>query len=92
MNALQEGRIQDLKACCANALFKPASDMRPEINNVIEKLYQRGSVFAAMSGSGPSVFGVFESEDAAKIAKDMLKAEYDEMHLASTHVYGLEFV
>ena len=92
VNALQEGRIQDLKACCANALFKPASDMRPEINTAIEKLYQSGAVFAAMSGSGPSVFGVFESEDSARIAKDMLKAEYDEIHLASTHVYGLEFV
>jgi len=37
-----------------------------------ESLYKNGALCALMSGSGPSVFGVFETEDGAKRALDNL--------------------
>jgi 4-diphosphocytidyl-2-C-methyl-D-erythritol kinase len=46
-----------------------------EIRRVKEKLLACGSVRALMSGSGASVFGVFETEQKLKIASDELKSE-----------------
>ena len=34
----------------------------PEIKNIKETLYDAGALYASMSGSGSSVFGVFENE------------------------------
>jgi len=34
----------------------------PAIENIKSKLYDMGAVYASMSGSGSSVFGIFESE------------------------------
>ncbi len=38
----------------------------PEIQSIKESLYQSGAIYAAMSGSGSSVFGLFTNEDAAR--------------------------
>jgi len=46
-----------------------------EIERVKEKLLAYGSVFALMSGSGASVFGVFDSESRLIYASDKLKLE-----------------
>ena len=35
----------------------------PEIRMIKEKLYEQGAVYAAMSGSGSAVFGIFEHAD-----------------------------
>lgn len=46
-----------------------------EIKRAKAKLLEYGSVSALMSGSGASVFGVFETEENLKIAFDKLKSE-----------------
>lgn len=35
----------------------------PAIKAIKEKLYKQGAVYAAMTGSGSSVFGLFKPED-----------------------------
>lgn len=40
----------------------------PEIGRIKEELYNYGAVFALMSGSGASVYGLFETEDEARLA------------------------
>jgi 4-diphosphocytidyl-2-C-methyl-D-erythritol kinase len=41
--------------------FEPAIfEQHPSIKQIKEKLYQNGAVYAAMSGSGSSVYGLFE--------------------------------
>ncbi|MEI7965040.1 MAG: 4-(cytidine 5'-diphospho)-2-C-methyl-D-erythritol kinase [Chitinophagaceae bacterium] len=37
----------------------PVFQAHPEIGNIKETLYQRGAIYAAMSGSGSTVFGIF---------------------------------
>lgn len=46
-----------------------------EIGRVKKKLLDYGSICALMSGSGASVFGVFDTESKLKIAFDRLKLE-----------------
>jgi 4-diphosphocytidyl-2-C-methyl-D-erythritol kinase len=44
--------------------FEPSVFARfPEIGAIKQKLYDRGAVYASMSGSGSSVFGIFETPE-----------------------------
>jgi len=40
----------------------------PEIKNIKDKLYSEGAIYASMSGSGSSVFGIFESNNKPAIS------------------------
>lgn len=47
----------------------------PKARAIKERLIQLGALGALMSGSGPSVFGIFENERSAKLACEALKLE-----------------
>ncbi len=62
----------DLNALARSARndFEPVVfDKHPVLREVVEELRARGAVFAAMSGSGSSLFGVFEGEEARESAR-----------------------
>lgn len=63
----QSGLINDFE----NAVFK----IEPEIERVKEKLFDLGAVHALMSGSGASVFAVFESKEELQTVFDALQVE-----------------
>ena len=65
---LRRGDFQGLRDCARNMLIACAVRALPEIDEAIAALYRAGAVFAAMSGSGSAVFGVFETGAAADIA------------------------
>lgn len=44
-----------------NDLEPVVFDMHPEIKEIKEDLYKQGALYAAMSGSGSAVFGIFEN-------------------------------
>jgi len=43
-----------------NDFEKPVTLLHPEISEGIEDLIQKGAIYAAMSGSGSSYFGLFK--------------------------------
>jgi 4-diphosphocytidyl-2-C-methyl-D-erythritol kinase len=45
-----------------NDFEKPVFEKYPVIKNIKESLYAQGAVYAAMSGSGSTVYGIFENE------------------------------
>lgn len=45
-----------------NDFEKVVFDRFPKIRQIKEKMYQKGALYASMSGSGPSVYGIFEKE------------------------------
>lgn len=55
-----------------NDLQAAALWLRPTLADCIEGLYHRGALSAAVTGSGPTVFGVFEGDDDARSAADSL--------------------
>lgn len=57
-----------------NDLETPAITANAEIAELKAALISAGAVFSAMSGSGSTVFGVFEHEDALKKARGVLSA------------------
>ncbi|MBY0536240.1 MAG: 4-(cytidine 5'-diphospho)-2-C-methyl-D-erythritol kinase [Chitinophagaceae bacterium] len=57
--------ISEWKECIINDFQLPIANTHPEIQNCINTLYQAGAAFAAMSGSGSSVFGIFKQPHAS---------------------------
>ena len=55
-------------------IFESVTDI-DDVRNIKEIMTKNGAESVLMSGSGPSVFGIFESEDQAQIACDALKAD-----------------
>ena len=55
----------DLTGVFLNDLESVTSERFPEIAEIKRRLLNRGAVFALMSGSGPTVFGVFRDEEQA---------------------------
>ena len=52
-------------------------EIEPEVRRVKEKLRRLGAVVSLMSGSGSSVFGIFENREAQQFAFEGLKREAD---------------
>jgi len=52
-------------------------EIEPEVRRVKEKLTRLGAVVSLMSGSGSSVFGIFENREAQQFAFEGLKREAD---------------
>ncbi len=50
------------KGLISNQFEEPVFSKYPEIKEIKEYLYNSGAVYASMSGSGSSVFGIFTSE------------------------------
>ncbi len=71
--ALENGDAALLCVSLGNVLQAVSQDMRPPIADAIAALKKRGALTALMTGSGSAVFGVFDSEEAARDAARSLR-------------------
>ncbi|UCF86212.1 MAG: 4-(cytidine 5'-diphospho)-2-C-methyl-D-erythritol kinase, partial [Desulfobacteraceae bacterium] len=62
-------RCHNVDHLLENDLESVTASRFPIIDNIKDALLNEGSVGALMSGSGPSVFGIFRSKDQALLAK-----------------------
>jgi len=65
--------VHDLAAGLHNDLEKVSLQLHPSLRNIKELLMQNGALGALMSGSGPTVFGIFEDESAAVDAEKNIR-------------------
>ena len=56
----------------------------PEISDIKTKMLQFGALGSVMSGSGPSVFGIFPDNKSAKAAADFFGMKYENTFLTHT--------
>ena len=67
---------QDLLALShhmGNVLEHVTVPMHPEITQIRQMMLDQGAITARMSGSGPTVFGIFEAEERAVAAKESIR-------------------
>ncbi len=55
--------VETWKDTMVNDFEKSVFAQYPKIKNLKEKLYEQGAIYASMSGSGSSVFGIFKEEN-----------------------------
>jgi 4-diphosphocytidyl-2-C-methyl-D-erythritol kinase len=71
--ALKSGNKEDIFASMFNCFEVIAEPIRPKIRELKRIMMDNNANISMMSGSGPSVFGIFESiEDAKKAEKEIL--------------------
>lgn len=71
-----------------NDLESVTIPMHPVLSDIKDWLLARGAVAALMSGSGPTVFGVFQSDKAALAAEAYAKTAWGECWVSSASVIG----
>jgi len=54
--------VNEWKACLTNDFELPVFEKYPEIKNIKNALYLSGALYASMSGSGSTVFGIFPKQ------------------------------
>ncbi|MEW6418047.1 MAG: 4-(cytidine 5'-diphospho)-2-C-methyl-D-erythritol kinase [Nitrospirota bacterium] len=66
--AFKKQDFASLSTMLSNDLEKVIIDRYPVVGEIKNRLLEKGVVISAMSGSGPTVFGVFDNKDTAEKA------------------------
>lgn len=74
-NKIARLNLRNIALGLHNDLENVTSVLHPVINRIKDALLDQGAVGALMSGSGPTVFGIFETEAACRVAADSLSPE-----------------
>lgn len=73
--AIAGGSIREIRRMLKNDLIPPALERMPTISALIDSLHTNGALYSSMSGSGPTVFGVFDSVERAEEAVEAVLFE-----------------
>ena len=88
IEAWQECDIISMTSVMQNVLESVSLAKCPEIAIIKSKLVDAGALTALMSGSGPSVVGIFSSLEQARRGWEKLKDQYQEAYLVSSYCRG----
>ena len=73
LEAIRRGDLYGIAGCLGNALETVTIPAYPVIGQIKEQMMERGSIGCLMSGSGPTVFGMFSSPRAAADAYEAFR-------------------
>ena len=73
MSSLGSGNLSE--DVLFNIFEKPIFNVCPGAERLKDRMYELGAKHALMSGSGPSVYGIFSNEAEAKLAMEVLRKE-----------------
>lgn len=73
VRALQSGDLAGVAATLGNVLEPVTEAQYPEVESIRQCMLQEGALGARMSGSGPTVFGIFTEAEKAERACSVLK-------------------
>ena len=82
MAALEQGDLPGVAKRLGNVFEQVLPEEYGEVFVIKYRLLKCGALNAAMSGSGPTVFGLFDKEETAMRAVNALKQDYPETFLA----------
>jgi 4-diphosphocytidyl-2-C-methyl-D-erythritol kinase len=87
MEGLKEGSLEKVAACMGNVLEQVTVRNYPVIDEIKAVMKEEGALNAMMSGSGPTVFGIFTDRHKAKLAQKKIR-ELDlarQVYVTSVH-------
>lgn len=86
--AIRRGSLADVLPCMENVLESVTEKKYPIIREIKESLEENGAKKALMSGSGPTVYGIFEDIETAKAAGVKLAKANLTHNISISPVYG----
>lgn len=81
IEALEKGDLRSVCENMGNVLEDVSIAHYPILQNVKRELLELGAIGSQMSGSGPTVFGIFEDEEKARNAKEILWKKYKTVYV-----------
>jgi len=88
LNCIKNQDIEGIGKNLCNVLETATIPMHPRIQKIKDDLVKMGAEGALMSGSGPTVFGIFKEKDTAKKAASMLRRTYHMKDVFVTEIYN----
>ena len=87
IRALEEGSLKHAAACMGNVLEDVTILKYPVIREIKQEMLEAGALNAMMSGSGPTVFGLFENKIKARNAQERIrrKALAKQVYVTNVH-------
>lgn len=73
VTALKNGDLSGVTSRMGNVLESVTAVKHPEIEAIKQTMIREGALGALMSGSGPTVFGIFDDKEKGKQAREILK-------------------
>lgn len=73
LEGLEAQDIQKIAACMGNVLEKVTVEEYPVIDEIKNVMKEEGALNAMMSGSGPTVFGIFDNKHLARKAAEKIR-------------------
>lgn len=73
LEGLKEQDIKKIAFCMGNVLEKVTVEEYPVIEDIKNVMKEEGALNAMMSGSGPTVFGIFDNKHLARKAADKIR-------------------
>ena len=85
IEAIKNGDLKELAECMENVLESVTIPAHPEIGRIRDVMKEEGALNAMMSGSGPTVFGLFKTLEEAEKCRDKIREEglAREIHVTS---------
>lgn len=74
IDAIRRGDLAEMAGHCVNVLEEMTGAMYPQIGRIEKFFREQGALVSAMTGSGPTVFSIFTTEDQAQVAAAAFKA------------------
>ncbi len=74
MEGIEEGSLEKIAGCIGNALEEVTMPMYPVIENIRQMMVSGGALGALMSGSGPTVFGLYLDRELARQTADKIRS------------------
>ncbi len=90
IKCLEKGNIKLLSENMVNVLETVTSKMHNEISDIEKIMLDNNALGSMMSGSGPTVFGLFEKEEDALKGKGELLKKYNQVYVVRSSEKGVE--
>lgn len=87
---LKENNIELLSKNMYNVLESVTKEKYPVIDKIENTMIDNKALGAMMSGSGPTVFGLYSNKDDAEKCKKILLENFKQVYLVKSHKKGVE--
>lgn len=84
VEAINKGDKESIYKYMNNALYDSSLEFAPEMDDIIRIMNEFGSRRAMMTGSGSTVFGIFEDDEALKKAYEYFSNIYKDVYITKT--------
>lgn len=87
VEGLEQGDLERVAMSMGNVLENVTIELYPEIRQIKKVMLETGAMNAMMSGSGPTVFGIYKERKLAKAAQKRLREERlaKQIYIANVH-------